>query len=165
MALEAIQRSLNCKILKTRGLSPGCSKCILGAVRVKRFNSIRLKVSVSCSVMSNSLQPRGLEPIRLLCPWDSPGKKTGVGCHALLQGIYLTQGSSQASHIASRFFTVWATREVVRVKCFNSIWLLKPNKWNAAPPGKWWEWSVLTLYGYSSQINEMQLRLMEGLKK
>ena len=28
----------------------------------------------------------------LLCPWDSPGKKTGVGCHALLQGIFLIQG-------------------------------------------------------------------------
>ena len=28
---------------------------------------------------------------RLLCPWDSPGKNTGVGCHALLQGIFLTQ--------------------------------------------------------------------------
>ena len=30
---------------------------------------------------------------RLLCPWDSPGKKTGVGCHSLLQGIFPTQGS------------------------------------------------------------------------
>ena len=29
---------------------------------------------------------------RLLHPWDSPGKNTGVGCHALLQGIFLTQG-------------------------------------------------------------------------
>ena len=28
------------------------------------------------------------------CPWDSPGKNTGVGCHALLQGIFLTQGSN-----------------------------------------------------------------------
>ena len=28
---------------------------------------------------------------RLLCPWDSPGKNTGVGCHFLLQGIFLTQ--------------------------------------------------------------------------
>ena len=28
----------------------------------------------------------------LLCPWDSPGKNTGVGCHSLLQGIFLTQG-------------------------------------------------------------------------
>ena len=31
---------------------------------------------------------------RLLCPWDSPGKNTGVGCHFLLQGIFLTQGSN-----------------------------------------------------------------------
>ena len=30
---------------------------------------------------------------KLLCPWDSPGKNTGVGCHFLLQGIFLTQGS------------------------------------------------------------------------
>ena len=29
---------------------------------------------------------------RLLCPWDSLGKHTGVSCHALLQGIFLTQG-------------------------------------------------------------------------
>ena len=28
----------------------------------------------------------------LLCPWDSPGKNTGVGCHALLQGLFPTQG-------------------------------------------------------------------------
>ena len=31
------------------------------------------------------------KPARLLCPWDSPGKNTGVGCHVLLQGIFLTQ--------------------------------------------------------------------------
>ena len=30
----------------------------------------------------------------LLCPWNSPGKNTGVGCHFLLQGIFLTQGSN-----------------------------------------------------------------------
>ena len=30
----------------------------------------------------------------VLCPWDSPGKNTGVGCHFLLQGIFLTQGSN-----------------------------------------------------------------------
>ena len=30
----------------------------------------------------------------LLCPWDSPGDSTGVGCHAFLQGIFLTQGSN-----------------------------------------------------------------------
>ena len=46
--------------------------------------------SVTCSVVSGSLPPHG-QPARLLCPWISPGKNTGVGCHALLQGIFLTQ--------------------------------------------------------------------------
>ena len=33
-------------------------------------------------------------PTRLLCPWDSPGQNTGVGCHTLLRGIIPTQGSN-----------------------------------------------------------------------
>ena len=40
------------------------------------------------------MPPYGLWPARLLCPWNSPGKNTGVGCHALLQGIFLIQGSN-----------------------------------------------------------------------
>ena len=44
--------------------------------------------------MSNSVQPYALQPTRLLCPWDSPGKSTGMGCHFLLQGIFPTQGSN-----------------------------------------------------------------------
>ena len=38
----------------------------------------------SCSVVSDSLQPHGLQPTRLLRPWNFPGKSTGVGCHCLL---------------------------------------------------------------------------------
>ena len=38
----------------------------------------------SRSVVSDSLGPHGLQPTRLLCPWDFPGKRTGVGCHCLL---------------------------------------------------------------------------------
>ena len=49
------------------------------------------------SVVLESLRAFGLQPARLLCPWDSPGKNTGVGCHALLQGIFPTQGSN--SHL------------------------------------------------------------------
>ena len=37
------------------------------------------------SVVSDSVRPHGLQPTRLLHPWDSPGKNTGVGCHFLLQ--------------------------------------------------------------------------------
>ena len=50
--------------------------------------------SVSCSVVSDSLRPHGLYPARLLCPWDSPNKNTGVCCHSVLQGIFPTQGSN-----------------------------------------------------------------------
>ena len=47
----------------------------------------------SHSVVIHSLRPHVLSPTRLLCPWDSPGKHTGVGCHSLLQGLLPTQGS------------------------------------------------------------------------
>ena len=40
------------------------------------------------------LWPYGLSPARPLCPWNSPGKNTGVGCHSLLQGIFPTQESN-----------------------------------------------------------------------
>ena len=41
-----------------------------------------------------TLQYHGLGPVSFLCPWDFPGKNTGVGCHSFLQGIFLTQGSN-----------------------------------------------------------------------
>ena len=46
-----------------------------GAVRVRSV----------ASVTSDTLWPRGLQPTRLLGPWDSSGKDIGVGCHGLLQ--------------------------------------------------------------------------------
>ena len=52
------------------------------------------------SVVSNSLPPQGLWPTRLLCPWDSPGNNTGVGCHFLLQGIFPIQGSNPTLSLA-----------------------------------------------------------------
>ena len=54
----------------------------------------RHSVQFSRSVMSDSLQPHGLYPTRLLYPLDFPGKNTGVGCHFLLQGIFPTQESN-----------------------------------------------------------------------
>ena len=67
------------------------------------------------SVVSESLRTYRLYPARLLCPWNSPGKNTGVGCHALLQGIFLSQGSNlHASPAwAHGFFTTRATWEAL----------------------------------------------------
>ena len=53
-----------------------------------------LSCMLSRLVKSYSLWPYGLEPTRLLCPWDCPGKNTEACCHAFLQGIFLTQGSN-----------------------------------------------------------------------
>ena len=47
----------------------------------------------SHSVMSDSLQPHGLQPTRLLHPWDFPGRSTGVGCHRLPNPNYASGGS------------------------------------------------------------------------
>ena len=58
----------------------------------QQSNQWGLKSCVSRSAMSDSLRPHGLQPTRLLCPWDSPGKNTGVDCLSLLQGIFPTQG-------------------------------------------------------------------------
>ena len=49
---------------------------------------------LSRSVVSDTVKRYGLEPTRLFCQWNSPGKNVGMGCHALLQGIFLTQGSN-----------------------------------------------------------------------
>ena len=48
----------------------------------------------SCSSNLRYFFLRHLEPTRLLCPWDLPGKNTGMGCHSFLQGMFLTQGSN-----------------------------------------------------------------------
>ena len=63
----------------------------------KNFKNILLKYFIICaqsSVMSDSLQLQELWPTRLLWPWNFLGKNTGVGCHVLLQRIFLTQGSN-----------------------------------------------------------------------
>ena len=100
-----------------------CATC-LGQRDNKTWNlTHRITVSceserVSCSVVSDSLPPHGLQPTRLLCPRNSPGKGTGVGCYYLLQGIFPTQGlnlsllhckqilyhlSHQGSHLVGKF--------------------------------------------------------------
>ena len=65
--------------------------------------------------MSDSLRPYGLQPARLLCPWDFPGKNTGVGCHALLRGNLPDSGiehrSLKSLALAGGFFTTSATLE------------------------------------------------------
>ena len=58
------------------------------AVSVPSASTVQIRrprLFQSRSAVSSSLRPRGLLPVRLLCPWDCPGKSSGVGCHCLLQ--------------------------------------------------------------------------------
>ena len=76
---------------------PGCSYSILSSRNaLPRLGNFHLKAtinqlseSVSRSVMSSSLRSHGLQPIRLLCPWNSLGKSV---CNFLLHRIFPTQG-------------------------------------------------------------------------
>ena len=80
------------------------------------FKMRQVKVLVTQSRMT-LWDPMAL-PNRL-CPQNSPGKNTGVGCWALLQGIFLTQvfltrDRTQVSCIAGRFLTTWATKSFLK---------------------------------------------------
>ena len=68
------------------------------AVKLKRITKLGFWICWTvhacsvASVVSDSLWPYGLQPARLLYQWDSLGMNTGVGCCALLQGSFSTQG-------------------------------------------------------------------------
>ena len=57
-----------------------------------REHQVRREKVLVAQLYPHSFQPHGLQPARLLCPWDFPVKNTGVGCYSLLQGIFPTQG-------------------------------------------------------------------------
>ena len=66
------------------------------------------------SIQQTSNSGHGLQPARLLCPWDSPGKNTGVSCHALLQGIPnpgIETASLASPALADGFFTTEPPRK------------------------------------------------------
>ena len=89
-----------------------------GTVRIVKGNAQRVNVkglvAKSCLTLCD---PMDCSPTRLLCPWDSPGKDNGVSCHALLQGIFPTQGSNLNRicllHWQAGFFTISATWEAL----------------------------------------------------
>ena len=62
--------------------------------------------------MSNSSRPHGLQPTRLLCPWDFPGKRTGVGCHCLLHHLLWSTSNKTYEHTSSLVHVkhVWKQR-------------------------------------------------------
>ena len=95
---------------------------------------------LSRSVVYDSLQPHGLQPTRLLCPRNFPGKNTGVGCHAFLQGIFLTQGSNP--HLL--LLLHWQADSLPLSHLVSSTWPLK--SFNSTSWIKSWTKHIDTIY-------------------
>ena len=72
------------------------------------FLSLVVLVAKPCLTL---FRLHGLKPSRFLCPWDFPGKNTGVGCHLFLQGIFPTRDWTCVSCIDRWILYHWATRE------------------------------------------------------
>ena len=72
----------------------GVAKSWTGLSNFHDHDVITYMCTSTHSVVSKSWKAYGLWPARLLCPWNSPGRNTGVGSHSLLQGIFPTQGSN-----------------------------------------------------------------------
>ena len=68
-----------------------CCKIMLNA-KMRKLLSFGCACVLRCSAVYNSLQSHDLYPSRLLCSWNCLWKNTGVSCHFLLKGIFLTQG-------------------------------------------------------------------------
>ena len=84
-----------------------------------RFDCCSL-VAESCPTFSDSMD---CKPARLLCPWDFPGKNTGVGGHSLLQGIFPTQGSNPHLLHWRQILYHWTTSEALEDSMMVSKWL------------------------------------------
>ena len=124
---------------------PSREKLRLGAV-IWQQPPLGLAVC-ACSVasaVSDSLRPYGLRSTRLLCPGDSPGKKTGVGCLALLQGILPTQGSNQRLLCLLH----WKADSYSLVPLGKSLCLasspLTPLNYSLSPKWKFWLSTILS---------------------
>ena len=122
-------------------------------------SSLKLYLFI-CAVISHSFMFDSLQPHWLLCPWptrlpvhgDSPGKNTGVSCHALLQRIFPTQGSNPGlPHCRWIFYRQSHQGSPI-------VYPNVPKKTSVLWLKDWdWEWGHLGLYSWSPKSYEISL--------
>ena len=94
--------------------------------------------------MSDFLRPYGLKLTKLLCPWDSPGKNTGVGCHFLLS-LCLFISLFMCPALAGRFFTIVPPGKLIDTDKMKRLIL---RSWLT----QLWDWKVQKFVGQSRTL-------------
>ena len=123
--------------------------CNLVDLRWSFIRNLLFLLLLSRSIVSNSLRPCVLQPIRLLYPWNFPDKNTGEGCHLLLQGIFPKQGSNLClPHLLyyRQILNQWTTREArwIFIEClfhardYATCWRSNSNQSRHSP----YSWGV-----------------------
>ena len=118
--------------------------------------------TVSHSLVSDYLWTHGLQPARLLCPWDSPGKDTGVGSHSLLQRIP-TQGSNLGLPHCKQILYPCTTWEAQRLESQTFPRLpcsLASTNWVSTKPR--WKIHSLSQIWKASEWHEVMIMLRDG---
>ena len=98
------------EILFNSNLATTCLKEVVVSLKMESFATDRLcKTHIFHALLLllllshfspfGSVRPQRWQPTKLPCPWDSPGKNTGVGCHFLLQCMKVKSESEVASHV------------------------------------------------------------------
>ena len=70
------------------------------------YTMLTCSAAATSRQLSPTVRPYRRQPIRLLCPWDSPGKNTGVGCHFLLQCMKV-KSESEVAQLCPPSVTPW----------------------------------------------------------
>ena len=89
--------------------------------------------------MSDSVRPHRWPPPRLLCPWDSPGKNTGMGCHFLLQCMKV----KSESEVSQFYLTVCDPTDCsLPGSSVHGIFQARLLEWGAIVFSNAWKWKV-----------------------
>ena len=117
---------------------------------IKHIWCFSVHCSMLCSVawvVSNSLQLHRSLPNRLLYLWDYSSENTGVGCHALLQEIFPTQGSNLHLFRLQWILSCWATREALQsiavIIFTDTIPFLSEELFHLTPESFWYSLNTL----------------------
>ena len=126
--------------------------------------------------MSESSRPHGLQPTRLLCPWDFPGKSIGVGCHCLLQGKQNVVTEPDGRTILENFLEMQIMGPSLDTRPHASPRRMKPSRWSQFTfqftnylcnifAGSQWLSCPSSTYGGNQAISQQKPSLKNELSK